>query len=59
MVDADSAERFNNMFHENLMLHREQQPAYARESATTNSRRHDSQELRLAGLAQHCNDCQW
>ena len=25
MVDADSAERFNNMFHENLMLHREQQ----------------------------------
>ena len=51
MVDADDVEKFNNMFHENSMLHREQQPAYARESATTNSRRHHDQEHRLTNRA--------
>ena len=31
--------------------HREQQPAYARESATTNSQRHHGQEHHLSGRA--------
>ncbi|KAI0213528.1 hypothetical protein LSAT2_001428 [Lamellibrachia satsuma] len=54
MVDADGVERFNNMFHENSMLHTENNEC---ESATTNSRRHHGVEHRLTGQAQHSNDC--